>query len=543
MPASGTLRAAEMLARLAGELAPLTSPSPLSVHLGRLLLFLRKHETLPDRDDPSCHRQLRARAAILTILTSLHEVYERFDQASVTLAHMRALVRRWIEAHTFAPRTGRSGVHLVDCDSARFGDFDYVQLAGLVDGEWPERPRRNIFYSAVILRELGWPSEGDRLAAAKDAFADLLRLASTHVAVSSFLLEGDAIVSPSDLIDSLGAEPHQLQEPVSGARVFEHEALVMDPVDTTFLGALRAKWAWRRLEDRERHAREPGTTAGHFAPAFAVSALERYQDCPFKFFAEDVLRLKASPADELAPSSRERGRLVHEVLHRFFNEWDREGPRRITADRAAAARAVFEGIAGAMLERLPTAEAAIERARLLGSAVSVGIVDLVIDHEVGRSERVSDRWLEYRLDGEYGLGLPDGRRVCLKGVADRIDLLDGRRLRVIDYKSGRPPAVKRALQVPIYGLCAQERLSERDQQPWSIDEAEYLAFSGRRTSVPVIREGTDDSGPILDAARNRLLTALDGIARGDFPPSPHDPVICGYCEYPAVCRKDYVGDV
>ena len=44
-----------------------------------------------------------------------------------------ATVRRWIEGQTFAPRTGDSGVHLVDSESARFGDFEAVQLAGLVD--------------------------------------------------------------------------------------------------------------------------------------------------------------------------------------------------------------------------------------------------------------------------------------------------------------------------------------------------------------------------------------------------------------------------
>ena len=31
--------------------------------------------------------------------------------------------------------------------------------------------------------------------------------------------------------------------------------------------------------------------------AFSVSALERYQDCPFKFFASDVLRLEEVPED------------------------------------------------------------------------------------------------------------------------------------------------------------------------------------------------------------------------------------------------------
>jgi putative RecB family exonuclease len=130
----------------------------------------------------------------------------------------------------------------------------------------------------------------------------------------------------------------------------------------------------------------------------------------------------------------------------------------------------------------------------------------------------------------------------LRGVADRLDLLDGRRLRVIDYKSGSAPNPRRALQAPIYALCAQERLTLRDRRGWIVDEAAYIAFSGKRPFVPVVREGAADSDEILAGARERLFAAVDGIERGEFPPRPHDPMICGYCAYAPVCRKDYVGD-
>ena len=40
----------------------------------------------------------------------------------------------------------------------------------------------------------------------------------------------------------------------------------------------------------------------------------------------------------------------------------------------------------------------------------------------------------------------------------------------------------------------------------------------------------------------RLLAAVDGIERGEFPVRPDEPFLCAYCAYPSVCRKDYVGD-
>ena len=138
--------------------------------------------------------------------------------------------------------------------------------------------------------------------------------------------------------------------------------------------------------------------------------------------------------------------------------------------------------------------------------------------------------------------MPGGRRILVKGVADRVDLLEGDRLRVIDYKSGYPPNPKRALQAPIYALCVQERLVERDGRAWAIDEASYVAFGGKRRLVPVVKSGASDRDDVLARARARVMDLVDGIGRGEFPPRPYEPRICSYCAYSSVCRKDYVGD-
>jgi ATP-dependent helicase/DNAse subunit B len=270
-----------------------------------------------------------------------------------------------------------------------------------------------------------------------------------------------------------------------------------------------------------------------------LSALERYQDCPFKFFAQDVLRLEEVPEDESTLSPRARGRFIHEVFQRFFEAWDARGDGAITTESLDEARALMAEIAEPLLARLPEADAAIERARLFGSAISTGSVDVVFEREAKSTALVLSRRLEHRLEGEFGLGSPDGRRAPLKGVADRIDLLDGNRLRIIDYKTGSAPKTNRALQVPIYALSALERQSASDGQTWRVDEAAYIAFSGKKSYVPVIKPGADGD-EALSAARERLFAAIDGIERGEFPPRPHDPIICTWCAFVTVCRKDYV---
>jgi len=545
-------KAGVVLYGVARELAPLRSSAGVAMHLDCLLAFLTAHDSLPGQDpDPEDFlraRHLRARAAVHALLRALRDAYVRFDGTIAEFDEIAAMVRRGIEAHTFAPRSGDSGVHLVDAESARFGEFDFVQLAGLVDGEWPDRPRRNIFYSPAILRDLGWPADADRVEGARASFVDLLRLPSKQLVASTFSLELDSIVGPSTFVDEIDKALDSVEAglqtrpyAVGASRVFEYEALGLDPINTSALRDGARAWAERRLQTPADPALR-GRTAGHVAKAYSVSALERYQDCPFRFFAADVLKLDELPEDEPALSPRARGRFIHEVFQRFFQQWDERGGGTITSERMDEARAVFCEAAEPLLDRLSEADAALERSRLFGSAISVGIVDVVLGLEAARPVEVIERWLEYRLEGEFSLGAAGGRRIPLKGVADRIDLLADRRLRVIDYKSGYAPQPRRALQVPVYALCAQERLAEERGGDWTVDEAAYVALSGKRSLVPVIKAGKADQDEVLTEARTRLLDIIEGVERGEFPPRPHEPRICTYCAYPSVCRKDYVGD-
>ena len=537
--------AGQTLLDIAAELEPLRAPAPMAAHLSRVIDFVIRRERPPAFDEALRERHLRARSAVIGMLQSLRDAFARFDDTPVDVDTVVSLVRRWVEGQTFAPRSGDRGLHVVDAASARFGDFEFVQLAGLVEGEWPDAVRRNAFYAPSVLRELGWPKESERQDGARAAFADLLRLPARRLAVSTFALESDALVNPSGLLDELpAANLARVDAGESAGRIFEHEALAIDPVTLDWLEPFAREWAALRLSlPAASDSRFRGRTSGHAVGSPAVSSLERYQDCPFRFFAADVLRLEEPAEDESALSPRSHGRFVHELLHRFLAAWDQGGGGAITSENIDEARRLAEEVAVPLLAALPHPDAALERSRLFGTAISIGAVDALLAHEASRApDRVDARWLEYRLEGQFSLGGGPANRVALRGVADRIDLLPGRRLRVIDYKTGRAPDVKRALQAPIYALCAQERLQERDGATWTVDEAAYVAFSGKRGFVPIVRSGSGEGDEALGAARLRLAALVAAIGDGEFPPRPYDPMICRTCAYASVCRKDYVDD-
>ena len=537
--------AARVAAGLAQRLQALEDEGPASALLDVLLGFLLTHQAPLAVSDPLRERHLRARAAIHGAIQSLRDAHAQHDDARCDFSSLAATVRRWIEGQTFAPQAGTGGLHLVDARAARYGDFARVHIVGLVDGEWPERPCRNIFYPPSLLGALGWPRDTERLRGARATFQDLLDLATDRLTLSTFTLEEDAIVGPSpwieDIVDAGLAIERDAITPA--ARVSAHEALSSDPVASWAVKDRAAAWLSLRLT--RSPARDPefhGSVGPQVPRTYGVRAVEHYVDCPFKYFAASVLRLEDEPDDEPTMTPQAHGLFVHEVFRRFFEHWQREGHGSITPGDLDAALRDFTRIAEKFLAGLPDSDRALERTRLLGSATAVGLADRVFRLEAERPGGVLERLLEYSIDGEFELTNDEGtRRIRLRGTIDRIDLRADGTLQLIDYKTGRAPKSTRAIQLPVYGACAEQHLDGRHGRPWKVDEAAYVAFGGPRTFVSVASRG--DLASALMAGQGRFLEAIGGIERGDFPPRPAELFLCATCHYSDVCRKDYVGEM
>jgi RecB family exonuclease len=260
-------------------------------------------------------------------------------------------------------------------------------------------------------------------------------------------------------------------------------------------------------------------------------------------FAQHVLKLEEEPEDEEVMDPRRQGQFMHGVFEAFFAEWQDAGHRGITPKNLNDARDLFTAVVDRALERLPTAEAGLERTRLLGSSAASGLGEAVFRMEAERPVAVVERLLEHPLRGEFTIATPDGpRTIALRGKADRLDLLADGTFRLIDYKLGWPPQRGRALQLPIYSICAEQRLVSHKGRSWTLGEAAYLAFKGQKRVVPLFTS-PGDKAKVLAEAQERLALTVDAIARGEFPPTPDDVWRCETCSFASVCRKDYVGDV
>jgi ATP-dependent helicase/nuclease subunit B len=306
---------------------------------------------------------------------------------------------------------------------------------------------------------------------------------------------------------------------------------------------------------------------------FSASELELYQQCPYRYFAANILRLRPLEPPTLELSPLERGILLHRIAYRFFRTLQAEEapvlvqPRRpgspalqpvqLRAERMAYYRELLHRIAREELEHVrfehPWFE--LEREELLGTPERSGILEAWLEWEL---ERAARGFLPVAF--ELGFGLrptavppvelrPD---VLLQGRIDRLELLWGEPplLGIADYKSGRManlPGAKQLrrgehLQLPLY-LWAAQQLLQRDYALESEPaRAAFYALRPHRGSKGRLEASeralitSETASEAIERAIATALQVVESIRHGRFPVQPSSCTVCRSCPYKALCR-------
>ena len=292
--------------------------------------------------------------------------------------------------------------------------------------------------------------------------------------------------------------------------------------------------------------------AGRVGPqapqAYRVSRVDRYVDCPFKYFAEAVLKLGEERDEGAGLSPLERGNLLHTLFERFYQAWAEREQGTITADVLPEAVALFAEITREALARLPEADRALEETRLLGSIVDRGVAERVFELEVDAGGAVARRLLEVDLKGTFSFPRREGvfgvsqQPIEIRGKADRIDVFTDGAIRVIDYKLSRLPDIDRSVQIAVYAHTARQQLEASDGQRHAVRTAMYLAFGDDRRLEGALAKPGMDTEVAVEARAEAFASTIQKIEAGVFPAAPHRPGECAWCGFAGVCRKEYVPD-
>lgn len=298
------------------------------------------------------------------------------------------------------------------------------------------------------------------------------------------------------------------------AQVTEHDGYIAGEEWTAY---------WRGLPER----------------TLSASQLEKYAECPMRYFFQYVLGIRVKDQVTFDRNSwlkpNERGSLLHEVYRRYMTEVCASHVTLITHDYTLLLRIAEETIL-AYVERIPAPSPHVfekERQAMLRD------VEVFFRMEV--QGRTTPRFFEQELivDGQpLRLELEDGMTISLRGIVDRIDQVAPHQYRIIDYKTGSPRPYKEN-GVFVGGTQLQHALYAWGTELWmqqtgldsdaKVLEAAYI-FPSERGQGQVIARSQSERHRVTEVIR-RILSSME---QGVFIPAS-DTGACRYCDYADVC--------
>ena len=350
--------------------------------------------------------------------------------------------------------------------------------------------------------------------------------------------------------------------------------------------------ALRRIEiERERASMRFGPYDGEitdpdllrllsqkFGPDFVHSAsgLSVYGNCPYRFFAQRVLRLEPRGEAALDLQAIDAGKLLHDVLRRFFEGHRRQSlhtldRKQLQAELARIADSVFdehERVVPPLNKQIWKIDREIRKILL----DQVLLYELEIQKEA-EDQQVVPAYFEVAFGGTRSAAKdPDSKeeplelsretfvgeeKIKISGQIDRVDVAQDNTVVAYDYKlstgaSRSDITSGRSLQLPIY-LEALEKLilpdqpiagggyyvirGAQDRRNKGLYRASQLDYLRLRAKNSVFSD--DDWQKIRTEVVARIWGFLDGMRAGKFLVDPAERLkTCRFCDYGAVCRYD-----
>ena len=277
------------------------------------------------------------------------------------------------------------------------------------------------------------------------------------------------------------------------------------------------------------HARATFAFGGD-AP-LSANQLEDYATCAFRTLGKRLLHIDVDDLDDAELGPRERGKLLHHCLEKFFRRMRDEArlPLRGTAEEMAVLHEIARAEMDAFAEEQHVGHRALwelKRVELLETLVAV------VESEREAAPVELERPFGFDDEGSWpALRVGD---VHVRGIVDRIDRLADGTLLVLDYKSGRlaalaPRLKAEALLAPEFQLALYAEMV-RQRYPSARVDAAYVSLRDARRTATLRGNGIDPSALPLAAAVQERVSRMRS---GHFAVRP---LSCDYCDLKPVCR-------
>lgn len=263
----------------------------------------------------------------------------------------------------------------------------------------------------------------------------------------------------------------------------------------------------------------------------SATSYEALRQCPYRFFAQSVLKLKDADELEEGLDRSDYGTWLHEVIRRFHVQREQMLAIRTPEEDVQAWLSLADEVIADMGLDSDVMRPYFLPYKSVLPAMARAYVAWLHEHEKEGWRCVDNESSHKRavlLDEDTG-------SIDLNGQIDRIDSCyrDGRRARmVIDYKSGSLPSLKEKVKVPLedtqlpfYGVLHND----------GITDAAYLHLDAKGATLVRHADVADHAEQLLDG----LIADMTRIKQGAAMPALGEGSACTYCAARGLCRKDH----
>ncbi len=231
----------------------------------------------------------------------------------------------------------------------------------------------------------------------------------------------------------------------------------------------------------------------------SASAIETYELCPMKYLFQYGWKIRGGPSAQLT-----FGNVMHTTIREFVAEARKK--RRVPLEELLAIYEREWSSAGFPDEyqEQEYRKAGREQLEAFYRSFTAAPPDVIFQ----------EKPFELALEHD----------IVVTGRVDQVNRLDGRKVEIVDYKTGKLRDAKRAaedIQLSVYALAAREVMEL---------EPARLVF---HYLVNDERVATSRDAKSLKAAKERISETADQIRAEEFPAKPG--YMCGYCDFKPLC--------
>lgn len=458
----------------------------------------------------------------LDISTSLQQ-YEAGEKVLSEITHMLNACttvnpemnwfdfRTWLassfENHHYSPSSAASHVRLLNLSQSNSGYYDGLIIASANASQLPGSAPKTPFFNQAVRHSLGLPDWQQRKAEQYYLFRRLLQ--SAEETLVSYCAEKDNEVQQ--------ASPW-LQTIIDLYQATGNDSLHQTGLDDLLNSNQTSVLASTDIDLPELSiSSKPVIDKSLIPVSFSSSRHQRLINCPYQFFANDVLKLKAPEEIILELQKSEYGQMVHKVLELYHLS---DEPKNNFEQCLALLKSISEKIFKKDIE---------------DNFLHRGWLKRWLDHCENYLKWQSFRerdWSFSNAETDHQTMLSDDFE--LKGRIDRIDKSDGE-LGIIDYKtSTKTPSQVDVVTGEDIQLSSYALLLDK------VKRVEYLKLdesNGKVSSGAILEE--DELIETTTQTQNRFVQLIQQIEQSTALISNGNDDICQFCRMSGLCRKDF----